>query len=43
VNTTCTFQSYLKLLAALKQFQQLISRTENKTSRARFLLNYQPS
>jgi len=31
-----------ELFAALKQFQQLISLTENKTSRTIFVLYYQP-
>jgi hypothetical protein len=37
-----TPESYLKLLTAFKQFQQLISLTE-KTSRTLFVLYYQPS
>jgi len=38
-----TLESYLKLRATLKQFQQPNTLTENKTSRTLFVLYYQPS
>jgi len=40
----CSYaESYLQHLAAFKQFQQLISLTENKTSHTLYVLYYQPS
>ena len=42
LNTTRTLESYLKLLVALKEFQQLTSLTENKTPLTLFVVYYQP-